>query len=170
MPQGEFTDASAFVGQSAVAISDRRVWMCDSGANDHLTGDAKHVFNRKAPLKGQEWVTIGDGTVMKVLYVGALNVELHGDTDVGVQLPSVYVVDGLAINLFSLDAVKAKHPITLDSKGVHLFGGKITFPRGASGSFFTCYTTFPLAPSHTGCSYFNIPPLAPGRTECPAYG
>ena len=51
--------------------------MCDSGASDHMTGDATNVFNRKAPPKGQEWVTIGDGTVKKVLFVGTLKLELH---------------------------------------------------------------------------------------------
>ena len=51
---------------------------------------------------------------MKVLCEGTLSLELHGDTDVGVQLPIVYVVDGLAINLFSLHAVQAEHPITLE--------------------------------------------------------
>ena len=87
VPEGEFKHASAFVGQSAVAIADRRVWMCDSGASDPMIGDATNVFNRKAPPKGQEWVTIGDGTVMKVLCVRTLNLDLHCDTDVGVQLP-----------------------------------------------------------------------------------
>ena len=85
-----------------------------------MTGDAINVFNRRAPSKGQEWVTIGDGTVKKVLFVGTLNLELHCDTDVGVQLPRVYVVDGLAINLFSLHAVQAKHAVTLDSTEAHL--------------------------------------------------
>ena len=133
--QGEFKRASAFVSQSAVAISDPGVWMCDSGASDHVTGNAEDVLNRRAPSKQQQWVMIGDCRSMKVLCVGSLNLALHGDTDVGVQLPRVYVVDGLAINLFSLHAVQAKHPITLDSKEVHLFGGKIPFPHGASGSF-----------------------------------
>ncbi|CAN0320397.1 unnamed protein product, partial [Laminaria digitata] len=82
--------------------------MCDSGASDHMTGNAEHVFNREAPSKQQQWVMIGDGRAMKVLCVGSLNLELHGDTDVGVQLPRVYVVDGLAINLYSLHAVQAK--------------------------------------------------------------
>ena len=42
--------------------------MCDNGASDHITGDATNVFDRKAPSKGQEWVTIGDGTVKKVIF------------------------------------------------------------------------------------------------------
>ena len=77
------------VGQSAAAISDRRVWMCNSGASDYMTGDATNVFHRRAPSKGQEWVTIGDGAVTKVLFVATLNLKLHCGTDVGVQLPRV---------------------------------------------------------------------------------
>ena len=83
-----------------------------------------------------------------MLCVGSLNLELHGDTDIGVQLPRVYLVRsrwGLAINLFSLHAVQAKHPIALDSEGVHLFGGKMAFPHGASGSFLRATR---LPPSH----------------------
>lgn len=41
---------------------------------------------------------------MKVLVLGALNLKLHRDTDVGVRLPRIYAVDGLAINPFSLHA------------------------------------------------------------------
>ena len=55
-----------YVGQSAVALSDRSVWMCDSGAGNHMTGDATNVFSHK----GQEWVTIGDGTVKKDIFAG----------------------------------------------------------------------------------------------------
>ena len=44
------------------------------------------------------------------------------------------MLDGLTINLFSLHAVQAKHAVTLDSTGVHLFGGNITFPRGIKGA------------------------------------
>ncbi|CAN0385300.1 unnamed protein product, partial [Scytosiphon promiscuus] len=111
VPRGKSEDA--FVDHSGVAISDNNVWTCDSGASNHMTGDATNVFNRKAPSKGQEWVAVGDGTVKKVLFVGTLNLKLHCDTDVGVQLPRVYVVDGLVSNLFSLHAVQAKHVVTL---------------------------------------------------------
>ncbi|CAN0426647.1 unnamed protein product, partial [Scytosiphon promiscuus] len=119
--------------------------MCDSGASDHMTGDSEHVFNREAPSKGKEWVMVGDGRAMKVLWVGSLNLNMHGNTDVGVHLPRVYVVDGLAVNLFSLHAIQVKHPVTLDSAGVHLFGGTITFPRGDTGSFLRATR---LSPSH----------------------
>ena len=68
-----------------------------------MPGDATNVFNRKAPSKGQEWVKIGvDGRSKKDIFVGTLNLNLHYDTDVGKQLRRVYVVDCLAIDLFSL--------------------------------------------------------------------
>ncbi|CAM9729227.1 unnamed protein product, partial [Laminaria digitata] len=82
--------------------------MCGSGASNHMTGNAQVMFNREAPPKGQEWVKIGDGTPKKVLCVGTLNLEFHCDTDVGVHLSCVYVVDGLAISLISIHAVQAK--------------------------------------------------------------
>lgn len=53
---------NAFVGQTVVAIYDCSVWTCDSEAGGHMTGDSEHVFNRKAPPKGQGWVMIGNGT------------------------------------------------------------------------------------------------------------
>lgn len=45
------------------------------------------------------------------------------------------VVDGLAINLFSLYAVQVMHTATLDLLGVPPLGGKIAFPREATNSF-----------------------------------
>ena len=71
----------------------------------------------------------------RVLFVGTLNLKLHCATDEGAQLPGVFVVDGLTINLLSLHAVQAKHAVTLDSTWVHLLGGKITFLRRATRSF-----------------------------------
>lgn len=120
--------------------------MCDSGSSDHMTGDATNVFNRKALSKDQEWVTKGDGTVKKVLLVGTLNLKLHYNTDVALQLSRVHVVDGFAINLFSLHAVQAKYAVTLDSTGVDLLGGKITLPCGTKG-FSLSATRLP--PSHS---------------------
>ena len=160
VPQGEFKYASAFVNQSVVAISDPDVWMCDSGASDHMTRNAEHVLNRQAPSKQQQWVMIGDGRAMKVLRVGSLNLELHGDTDVGVQLPRVYVEDGLAINLLSLHTIQAKHPITLESKGVHIFGGEITFPCGDSGSFLRATRLSPSHPVRLAAAT-SVSPLSP---------
>lgn len=72
--------------------------MCDSEAIDHMTGDLDQVFDRPVLPKGQEWVMTGDGVVMKVIFLGTLNLKLHGDTDVRVQLPRSDVVRGLAIN------------------------------------------------------------------------
>ena len=70
---------------------------------------------RRSPPKGQEWDTIGDGTVKKVLFVGTSNLELQCDTDVRRTVAASVRsgVDGLAINLFTLHAVQAKHAVTL---------------------------------------------------------
>ena len=69
----------------------------------NVPGDATNVFNRKAPSKGQEWVTIGvDGRFKKDIFERTLNLNWHYDTDVGKQLRRVYVVNGLAIDVFSL--------------------------------------------------------------------
>lgn len=68
-------------------------------------------------------------------FVGTLDLKLHVDPDVVVQLQRTCSVDGLAIYILSLHAVQAKHAETLDSTGVHLLEGKIPFPREATGSF-----------------------------------
>ena len=85
-------------------MPDRIAWTCDSTVIDHMTGDPEHVFNHQVPPLGQQLVTNGDGTVKRVLFVGTLNLTLHCATDVGVQLMRVFIVDGLAINLFSIHA------------------------------------------------------------------
>ena len=141
----------SFVGQTGptavpVAISDRNVWVCNSRARNHMTGNAEHTFNLEAPSKGQEWVRIGDGTVKKVLCVGTLNLEFHCGTDVGVQLPRVYVVDWLVINLFSLHAVLAKHGITTKLDCSAPLRRQDHFPPGYQRLLSTSYKAFPLAP------------------------
>lgn len=89
----------------------------------------------------------GDGTTIGDTFAGTLELKLRGNTDVGVPFTRVYVktVHELAINLFSLHPVQAKHSITVESAAVHLFGGNITFSPGAAGSFFHATR---LPPSH----------------------
>ena len=45
----------------------------------------------------------------------------------------VNVVGGLAIKLFSLHALQAKHAVTLGPTGVHILGGNHNSPRGTKG-------------------------------------
>ena len=60
-----------FVRQTAAAtrvtLPDKNVWVRDSAAINHMTGYPEHVLNRRGSPIGQQFVTIGDGTVKKVL-------------------------------------------------------------------------------------------------------
>ena len=51
--------------------------MYNSGASNHMTRNAEHMLDLEVPSKGQEWVTIGNGKVKKVLCVGTLKMEFH---------------------------------------------------------------------------------------------
>lgn len=69
--QGEFEHV--LVGRTAArAMPDKKLWMCDSGAIDHMTGNAEQVFNRQVPPKDQEWVMVGDGTNKTVRFTAIL--------------------------------------------------------------------------------------------------
>lgn len=103
---------------------------------------------------------IGDGTAMKVFFVGTLNLQLHVDTDVGVQLLRVYAVGGLAINLFSLHTVQAKHAIKLDSTKVHFFGEKIILPVGQQARSYVLQG-FPLRNRVNIAAVTSVPPPRP---------
>ena len=59
------------------------------------------------PVRPEDWDTVQrwnsrslTALTVKVLFVGTFKLKLHCATDVGIQLPRVYVVDRLAINLF----------------------------------------------------------------------
>ena len=72
MPQGK--PEHVFVRQTAAAtrlpMPDINVWTCGSSAINRMTGDSEHVFNHQVLPIGQQLITIGDGTVKRILFVG----------------------------------------------------------------------------------------------------
>ena len=110
--------------------SGRDEWVADSGASYHVTGDPSGMFDCKPPPVGKERLVIGDMTMVGVECFGKLSLLMHcqgGDTHV--RLTNVAYVPGVQLNLFSLHAVMSKCRATMDTKGVHMLGGSVSFVR-----------------------------------------
>ena len=129
--------------------------------DDYMTGRPGQVFYRQVLPKGQEWVLIGDGTTtVKIFFVGGLDLKVNGDTDVGVQLPRVYLVNGLApFNLFPLRAVQAYHAIALASTGVHDLGREEKRLPWGNRLVSMCHKVLSFKPSKYCCSHNSIVPV-----------
>ena len=116
--------------------SSRDEWVADSGATYHVTGDPTGMFDCKPPPLGKERLVIGDTTMMGVERFGKLSLLMHcqgGDTHV--RLTNVAYVPGVQFNLFSLHAVMSKCRVTMDTEGVHMLGGSVSFVRREAGSY-----------------------------------
>ena len=116
--------------------SGRDEWVADSGASYHFTGDPTGMFDCTPPPRGKERLVIGDMTMMGVDCFGKLSPLMHcqgGDTHV--QLTNVAYVPGVQFKLFSLHAVMSKCRVTMDTKGVHMLGGSVSFVRREAGSY-----------------------------------
>ena len=122
------------VGGRVVGPEGSEVWVSDNGATNHITSDARNVYDWIDVPPGKEYVLIGNGKGMKVKGVGSLNLKMHSKTDFNVKLTGVYVTEGIGFNLFSLHDAQARQTITLDKEGVHLFDHRLTFPRDSIGS------------------------------------
>ena len=71
--------------------------------------------------------------MLTVEYVGSLDLIFHSAQGVRVTLGSVSFIPGLKVNLLSLHTIQIKERVILDNKGVHLMGGRLTFPQDRAG-------------------------------------
>ena len=75
-----------------------------------------------------------DGIPLVVEFLGSLDLVFHSNEDVRVTLESVSYVPTMSVNLLSLHTVQVNQKIALDATGVHLLGGRLTFPKDSAGS------------------------------------
>ena len=124
---------NAFVVKSGSNEDD--VWIVDSGASCRTTHDRTRIYNVRPPPPGRETIKIGARRVIKVEYIGNMDVIFHGKSDQRITLIDVAYVPGLGVNLYSLHAVQRTHLIVLDASGTHIIGANRTSPRSSSGSY-----------------------------------
>ncbi|CAN0441657.1 unnamed protein product, partial [Laminaria digitata] len=94
------------------------VWVADSGATYHVTGDPTFMFECKPPPVGKGTLLVGDMGSMRVECFGKLSMVMNsagGDLDV--VLMNVAYVPGFKFHLFSLHEVMPKCSATMDSAG-----------------------------------------------------
>ncbi|CAN0322612.1 unnamed protein product, partial [Pylaiella littoralis] len=64
----------------------------DTGAVIHAVSNDEHVYNRRAPRRGETLLMVGDGECLPVSCFGDLDLVLHCRYDVRVTLRNVAVV------------------------------------------------------------------------------
>ncbi|CAN0439319.1 unnamed protein product, partial [Laminaria digitata] len=90
-------------------LSESDLWVADSGATYHVTGDPTFMFECKPPPVGKGTLLVGDMRSMRVECFGKLSMVMHsagGDLDV--VLMNVAYVPGFKFHLFSLHEVMPK--------------------------------------------------------------
>ena len=78
------------------------VWVVDSGASDHMTGDT-NLLTRFQPCKQNWMVRIADGSLSKVAEIGLVAVSTN------LTLNSVLLVPNLDCNLLSVSKLSTDH-------------------------------------------------------------
>ena len=96
-------------------------WVSDNGATNHITSDARNVYEWVEIPPEKRKVMAGHGKAMRVIGVGSLNLRMQSKTDFDVKLTGVYAAEGIGFNLFSLHQAQARQTIILDKEGAHLF-------------------------------------------------
>ena len=146
---------------AASAPSNCMVWTGDSAASVHGLGDGTHVYNRRAPMSGEEYLALGDGRVIRVDYYGDLDLHVKTESDwFPATLMGCAVAKDLKYNLWSLNIMQETNTLLLNRKGAwglgELGGGRLfkKFPYGnyaiarpvAHHTSAPPATTFPPAP------------------------
>ena len=75
------------------------------------------------------------------------------------QLPEVHVLDGLGVSMFLLHHAQRKKYIVLNDSGVHVFDGRLVFPRHVNSSSLSATRLSPSVP-HNGMTAVYVSPPA----------
>ena len=114
-------------GRIDMAMDGTEEWLADNGASHHGTGSMDNMFDLRPPRAENEYVVVGNGTVLPVFAVGSLKLKFHMPStyyapasDFCVQLTDVYVLEGIPFNLFPLPHVQKKQNILLSLSLIHI--------------------------------------------------
>ena len=91
---------SAFVGRPVGIDQVDDVWIGDSGATTHMTRNADLMYDTRPPSPHRSRIILGDGSILKIHFVGKLDSIFHSRTDHPVTLHDVSFVPDLGFNLF----------------------------------------------------------------------
>ena len=116
-----------------------------------MTPNNHCLYNLRPPSPENATVYIGDVTPPAVEYIGSLGLVFDNNHDERVTLESVPFGPAMSVNLLSLQAVQANQKVTLIAIGVHLLGGRLTFPKDRACSRLNEITFSPSAPVDSVC-------------------
>jgi len=109
---GSVAHKGSFLTALSVNSGKETSWIVDSGASDHMTGNAKILFNY-TPSNENFSVRIADGSLSKVLGTGSIRISEE------LTLHSVLFVPSLDCNLLSIS--KLTHDLNCTAKFFHNF-------------------------------------------------
>ena len=110
------------------------LWIADSGASCHMTHNKSDMYDINPPLPCREAITVGGKRRLQDEYVGSVDINFHGFTDVRLTLTDVSYIPGLGVNLYSVLAASRTNLVIFYCLGARVIGTKITFPRNVNGS------------------------------------
>lgn len=64
-----------------------------------MTHNKSNLYNIRPPPPGREAITVGDRRRIKVEYIGNVDIEFHGYTDVRITQTDVSYIPGLGFDL-----------------------------------------------------------------------
>ena len=124
----------AAIGQLPVAGSS--IWVADTGASVHCTGDSSHMYSMRVPREGEGMRFVGNGSSMKVESIGWLDITMHCEgEDIVITLRDIAYVPGFPFDLCSLNVVMDNYRFWCDRKGAHMLDGRFVFRKTKNGSY-----------------------------------
>ena len=144
-PAADPAECSGVVLRATDCAQSSAVWLVDSGATKHMTGDAALLNNVKS-CKGQGYeITFGNGNKLPVHGWGdALLYTSQGDP---YYLKDVCYVPGIYANLFSSPAESRVNGLRFDMRhgSCKVYkGDKCIFNLPQQGSTYICYGAYPV--------------------------
>jgi hypothetical protein len=113
---------------SAVSVDEKSVWVVDSSASRHMTGDCTLFVEGYKPLMEPDRIEIADGSYLEGIGIGNIKLTLKGSPQQEVTVLDVLYVPNLATNLMSVIQLE-DHGIIVATSGSGamnlLRGGKI---------------------------------------------
>ena len=91
-----------FAAISQLPVAGWSIWVGDTGASVHCTGDSSHMYNVRVPGEGEGMLFVPNGSPMKVKSIGWLDITMHCEgEDMVITLRDIAYVPGLSFDLCS---------------------------------------------------------------------
>ena len=128
---------SALIPPEARGSPDISVFVADSAATVHATGDGRYLHNKRSPTPREAALVVGDGRKVEVAYYGDLDVMFYSERrrPARVTIRDMAVVKGLQFDLFSLNKSQDYHDVFMNRTGTYTLEDKVHFTKFPTGNY-----------------------------------